>query len=287
MPSEAMSPLRRRMIEDMTVRKFVEKTQEGGIGLRGQPVADAMWLEVGLFFKKRPTERCEMFGTMPRRIASSAISRWLQWLIGRSLSDGFSQVIAIKAQICSGVYTAGAPDRGASDSRSGTDRSSAASRQRLRQYRTVFGHTPSSRPLSRTRTPSAACKMMRARSANCCGVEWTRTSRSKTSRCLGKTITTSAVNRGAVSDSSCHSPRDSTPVLMLRMISNQHTKYLHAQWSQNLRLRVPELVGDHQVWAIARDAGVPFSGMALGAPANRPRLRASDPGSNRFCPPPL
>src|SRR3984957_20422439 len=36
---------------------------EGGIGLRGQPVTDAMRLEVGLFFKKRPTERCEMFGT--------------------------------------------------------------------------------------------------------------------------------------------------------------------------------------------------------------------------------
>jgi hypothetical protein len=35
-----------------------------------------------------------MFETKPRRIASSAISRWLQWLIGRSLSDGFSQVIA-------------------------------------------------------------------------------------------------------------------------------------------------------------------------------------------------
>jgi hypothetical protein len=33
-----------------------------------------------------------MFETKPRRIASSAISRWLQWLIGRSLSDGFSQV---------------------------------------------------------------------------------------------------------------------------------------------------------------------------------------------------
>jgi hypothetical protein len=44
-----------------------------------------------------------MLGTRPRRIASSAISRWLQWLIGRSLSDGFSQVIAITAQICSGV----------------------------------------------------------------------------------------------------------------------------------------------------------------------------------------
>ena len=47
-----------------------------------------MRLEVGLFFKKRPTERCEMFGTMPRRMASSAISRWLHWLMGRSLSDG-------------------------------------------------------------------------------------------------------------------------------------------------------------------------------------------------------
>src|SRR6266581_890201 len=51
---------------------------EGGIGLRGQPGPDAMWFEVGLFFKKRPTERCEMLGTKPRRMASSAISRWLQ-----------------------------------------------------------------------------------------------------------------------------------------------------------------------------------------------------------------
>ncbi len=81
-----------------------------------------MRLEVGLFFKKRPTERCETFGTRPRLIASSAISRWLQWLIGRSLSDGFSQVIATTAQICSGVYVAGAPDRGASVSRSQTER---------------------------------------------------------------------------------------------------------------------------------------------------------------------
>jgi hypothetical protein len=81
---------------------------------RGQPVTDAMGLEVCLFFKKRPTERCEMFGTRPRRMASSAISRWLHWLIGRSLSDGFSHVIATTAQICSGVYVAGAPDRGAS-----------------------------------------------------------------------------------------------------------------------------------------------------------------------------
>src|ERR1700737_760313 len=121
---------------------------EGGIGLRGQPVTKAMRFEVGLFFKKRPTERCEMLGTRPRRIASSAISRWLQWLIGRSLSDGFSQVIT--AQICSGVYVAGAPERGAPAIRSGTDCLSSACRHRLRQYRPVFGHTSSSRALSRT-----------------------------------------------------------------------------------------------------------------------------------------
>jgi hypothetical protein len=82
-------------------------------------------------------------------MASSAISRWLQWLIGRSLSDGFSHVIATRAQICSAVNVAGAPERGASASRSGTDCLSAAFRQRLRQYRTVLGQTPSSRALGR------------------------------------------------------------------------------------------------------------------------------------------
>ena len=61
---------------------------KGRIGLRRQPITKAMRFEVGLFFKNRPTERCEMLGTRPRRIASSAISRWLQWLIGRSLFDG-------------------------------------------------------------------------------------------------------------------------------------------------------------------------------------------------------
>src|SRR5579863_340608 len=192
---------------------------EGGIGLRGQPVTDAMRFEVGLFFKKRPTERCEMLGTRPRRIASSAISRWLQWLIGRSLSDGFSQVMAITAQICSGVYVAGAPDRGASASRSATECPSAACRHRLRQYRTVFGQTPSSRALARTRVPSAACRIMRARNAACCGVEWVRTNCSSSSRCSGKMVTGSAANRGmatSISDSSCHNTADSTPVLFLK-----------------------------------------------------------------------
>jgi hypothetical protein len=137
-----------------------------------------------------------MFETKPRRIASSAISRWLQWLIGRSLSDGFSQVIAITAQICSGVYVAGAPERGASASRSDTDWAAGACRHRPRQYRTVFGHTSSSRALSRTPILSAACKIMRARNANCCEVEWPRTSASSASRCAGKTITGSAASQG-------------------------------------------------------------------------------------------
>src|SRR3984893_12919291 len=176
---------------------------KGRIGFWGQPVTKAMRFEVGLFFKKRPTERCEMLGTRPRRIASSAISRWLQWLIGRSLSDGFSQVIAITAQICSGVSVAGAPERGASAIRSGTDCLSAACRHRLRQYRTVFGHTSSSRALSRTPTPSAACRIMRARNANCCGVEWVRTNCSSPSRCSGKIVTGSAANRGTATSHLC------------------------------------------------------------------------------------
>src|SRR5262249_20364436 len=75
-----------------------------------------------------------------------------------SLSDGFSQVIAITAQICSGVYVAGAPERGASASRSDTDWAAGACRHRPRQYRTVFGHTSSSRALSRTPILSAHAK---------------------------------------------------------------------------------------------------------------------------------
>src|ERR1700738_1818405 len=187
---------------------------KGGIRFRGQPVTDAMGLEVCLFFKKRPTERCEIFGTRPRRMASSAISRWLHWLIGRSLSDGFSHVIATTAQICSGVYVAGAPDRGASARRSQTVHLSSASRHRLRQYRAVFGQTPSSRALLRTPIPSTACKMMRARSATCCGVECVRTSCSSTSRWSGKTVTGSAVSKGIAT--SCPS---------LRFVLPQHSRF--------------------------------------------------------------
>jgi hypothetical protein len=41
-----------------------------------------MRLEDGTFFKKRPTEPCEMLSTMPRLMASRASSLWLQWLSG-------------------------------------------------------------------------------------------------------------------------------------------------------------------------------------------------------------
>src|SRR5207247_5314350 len=167
---------------------------ERRIGLRGQPVTDPMRLKVSFFFKKRPTERCEICGMMPRRITSSAISRWLHWLIGRSLSSGRSHVSATTAQICSGVYVGGFPERGASASLSATGCPSGAWRQRSHQYRTVFGHTLSSRALARTPFPSATSRIMRARRANCCGVERVRTSRSNISRCSSETVTGSAAN---------------------------------------------------------------------------------------------
>jgi hypothetical protein len=74
----------------------------------------------------------------------------------------------------------------------------------LRQYRTVFGHTPSSRALAHTPIPSAG-SIMRARSANYCGVEWVRTRCSSASCCSGKTRTGSAASRDIVT--SCPSSR--------------------------------------------------------------------------------
>jgi hypothetical protein len=135
-----------------------------------------------------------MSRTRPRRMASSAISRWLYWLMGRSLSDGLSHVIAPPAQICLGVNVGGAPDRGASASRSQTERLLSACRHRLRQYRTLLGQTPSSRALTRTPTPSTACSMTRARRGNCWGVEWVRTSCSSSSRCSSLSSCPTAVH---------------------------------------------------------------------------------------------
>ena len=64
----------------------------------------------------RPTERCEIVATTPRRTAWRASSLWLKCVIGSPLADGGSQASATIAQICSGVMLAGAPGRGASDS---------------------------------------------------------------------------------------------------------------------------------------------------------------------------
>lgn len=192
---------------------------------------NAMRFEVCLLFKKRPTERCEVFGRMPRRIASSAISRWLCWLIGRSLSGGFSQVITINAQICSGVYIGAAPDRGACESRSGIDCGSAASRHRIRQYRTVSA-TPNSRPLPPT--PSAVCKMMRARRASGCGVEWHRTKCSSYSRCSGKMVTDAATNRRISNPPSLLLIRHATPrAIRLLVCDSERRQRLHHNASTN------------------------------------------------------
>ena len=51
---------------------------EVGIRLGCQPVTVAVRLEISLFFKKRPTEPCEMLLTMPRATDCRASSLWLQ-----------------------------------------------------------------------------------------------------------------------------------------------------------------------------------------------------------------
>ena len=53
-----------------------------------EPVTDAIGLEVCLFFKRRATQRCKIFGTRPRRMASSAIARWFHSLIGVRSREG-------------------------------------------------------------------------------------------------------------------------------------------------------------------------------------------------------
>src|SRR4030088_651439 len=79
-----------------------------GIVWRGQPVTDQVRLEIP-FFKSRAAWRGEICFTMPRTIISSAISRPVQWLIGRSL--GWSQANATIWQTCSAVISEGRPER--------------------------------------------------------------------------------------------------------------------------------------------------------------------------------
>src|SRR5438270_1333588 len=145
---------------------------------RSQPIADQVRLEI-VFFNKRAACRGEICLMMPRRMTSSAISRPVHWLMGRSL--GCSQAIAITWQICSALIWLLLPGRGTSLSRSCTDRSASAmlwkASQRLRQARTVSTLTSSSRAIWLLFLPASASKMMRALSATCWAVVWPRTNR--------------------------------------------------------------------------------------------------------------
>ena len=123
---------------------------------------------------------------MPRFIASSASSCWLQWLKGRSLSDGRSQASATIWQICSAVIRAGAPQRGASLKRSAADAEQPElASQRARHWLTVLRHTPSRSAVSMTPAPSPAIKIIRARRAKTCGVDAQRLNRSSSLRSSG------------------------------------------------------------------------------------------------------
>jgi hypothetical protein len=121
---------------------------EALVGGRGQPVADAVGLEIPLW-SSRAAWRGEIAGRMPRATISSATSRPVHWLIGRPVAPGASQASATIRQVCSAVIRAGAPLRGASASRSSTLRSASARgckpSQRPRHRRTASTSTPRAR----------------------------------------------------------------------------------------------------------------------------------------------
>jgi len=113
-----------------------------------------------------------MLVTMPRLTACRASSLCDHWLIGTASFSGSSQASAMIWQICSGVKVAGAPQRDASLNRSAMPAAAFAAVQRRRQWRTVLRQTPSAAALSVMPLPAAASRMMRARSASRCGVEF-------------------------------------------------------------------------------------------------------------------
>src|SRR5262245_15789284 len=145
-----------------------------------------------------------MAATMPRLTASSASSRAVQWLTGRSPSGGGSQASATIRTTCSAVKAPGAPDRGASASRSASralrrwSSSPAASaaisrgasaRQRARQPRTVLRSRPSWRAISSLFCSPVAASTPRTRRTNRCGLVWRRASRSRSPRSRSLTTT--------------------------------------------------------------------------------------------------
>src|SRR6266568_1791141 len=161
---------------------------------RGQPIADQMRLEI-VFFNSRAACRGEICATMPRRMTSSAISRPVHWLIGRSF--GCSQAMATIWQVCSAVIWACRPGRGTSQRRSFTGKSSkeAACKpiQRMRHMRTVSTQMPNSRAICELFLSSAAARMMRPRRASCWGVPCRRTSASTSVRSVSLKVSRSGL----------------------------------------------------------------------------------------------
>ena len=62
------------------------------IGWRCQPIPNQVWLDIP-FFKSREAWRGEICGMMSRAMTSSAISRPVHWLIGRSLGCSHASAI--------------------------------------------------------------------------------------------------------------------------------------------------------------------------------------------------
>ena len=119
-------------------------------------------------------------------MTSSAISRALQWLMGRPESSGSSQAMASIRQRWSAVICGGAPGRGRSSNRSSTLRSSREMglkvNQRLRHHRAVSTWIPNPRAICLLFLPSSAAKTIRPRSAICWRVLWRQTSCSRACR---------------------------------------------------------------------------------------------------------
>jgi hypothetical protein len=138
-------------------------------------------------------------------ITSSAISRWVQWVMGRPDCSGASQAMATIAQTCSAVIPGALPERGASLRRSSSPSSAKGigwkSAQRPRQRRTMSRPTRRAWAMAALHCPSAACRTIRARRTSCCEAEcrrmkawraWHCSSDSSTVRGLGPRMIGSA-----------------------------------------------------------------------------------------------
>ncbi len=112
-----------------------------------------------------------MCSTIPRWMISSASSRFVQCVMGRPASSGFSQANASIRQICSALIRAGAPGRGRSSKRSSTLRSASdmgcKANQRCRHNLGMSLLSPYCLAICELFPPAAAANTIRARKAIC------------------------------------------------------------------------------------------------------------------------